>query len=664
MANSKLTKFLLLLIAALCPVAAGAAAPEWLAPLVSVELPAYDEKTDAVLLLDEQEITLLPDGGRRLVQRRAYKILRRNGEQYGIVRATYFPGDKIIRMRGWGLPKAGKPFEVGLKDSVETALVPGTSDALISDARMKVLQIPASSPGNVVGYEVEQLSYPKLAGEQWIPQDSIPVVRSRFRLRLPAGWSYKAMWVNGAESSPAVTPDGAWQWEATDLKPIEPEDNMPTFQAVARVMHVAIQAPDAKLSSFRDWNEMGRWFASLTAERSSLTPEISQAVNDRIAGKPTQFDRIKALSQSVQKDIRYVHVALGTIGYQPRSPQDVMKTRYGDCKDKANFLRVLLDQIGTESHLVLVNTTRGVLRADTPPGPIFDHAVIAIRLPPDTPPAARNGMSMIEDGKGGSLLLFDPTDDLTPFGRVGEHLRAGELLLVTAESAKLVHAPTGTPADNGVDRAVTTKLAADGSLSGDVREVWKGVWASEERQRISEANLGTERRKPVEARLALSVSNYQLPPAGTTYSDPEAIENPIEWRYSFTTRNYANVAGDLLMVRPRVLGIKAATFLDTGEKRLNPVALAATHQDNDSMQIELPQGYEVESLPPAVNVDIGFAAYRSRTRVEGNKLVYERTFEQKQLDLPLEGVESLRKLYAAISRDERAVAVLKKRGSP
>jgi hypothetical protein len=60
-----------------------------------------------------------------------------------------------------------------------------------------------------------------------------------------------------------------------------------------------------------------------------------------------------------------------------------------------------------------------------------------------------------------------------------------------------------------------------------------------------------------------------------------------------------------------------------------------------------------------VDADYGFASYHSKTEVNGNTLKYTRTFEVKELSVPLGKVEDLKKLYRIIAGDERNTAVLK-----
>jgi hypothetical protein len=82
-------------------------------------------------------------------------------------------------------------------------------------------------------------------------------------------------------------------------------------------------------------------------------------------------------------------------------------------------------------------------------------------------------------------------------------------------------------------------------------------------------------------------------------------------------------------------------------------------RDTDVFEIILPSGYEVDDLPPPVNADYSFASYHSKTEVSGSTLKYSRTFEVKELSVPLSKADDLKKLYRIIASDERNTAVLK-----
>ena len=69
----------LFMLACVSPAAAGGDAPQWMHSLVGVPLPSYDDKTDAVLLYSETNVTVLSTDKIKTRVRAAYKILRPNG---------------------------------------------------------------------------------------------------------------------------------------------------------------------------------------------------------------------------------------------------------------------------------------------------------------------------------------------------------------------------------------------------------------------------------------------------------------------------------------------------------------------------------------------------------------------------------------------------------
>jgi hypothetical protein len=67
----------------------------------------------------------------------------------------------------------------------------------------------------------------------------------------------------------------------------------------------------------------------------------------------------------------------------------------------------------------------------------------------------------------------------------------------------------------------------------------------------------------------------------------------------------------------------------------------------------------VDDVPLPVDADYGFASYHSKTEVKGNVINYQRTFDVKELSVPVSRAEELRKFYRIIATDERNTVVLK-----
>jgi hypothetical protein len=166
-----------------------------------------------------------------------------------------------------------------------------------------------------------------------------------------------------------------------------------------------------------------------------------------------------------------------------------------------------------------------------------------------------------------------------------------------------------------------------------------------------------DRIKPIESLLAGSLPSFQITKAAIL--NFTQTSQPFGFRYSFAAQNYAKNAGGLLLVRPRVLGVKAESLLETKEPRQFPIEFEGPVRDTDTFEITIPAGYVVDDLPPPVDADFGFASYHSKTESKGNVLEYTRTFEVKELSVPVSKADELKKFYRIIASDERNTAVLK-----
>jgi hypothetical protein len=636
-------------------VARASSPPPWVQAQVSVPTPAHDEKDAGVLLYSETVMTVQPNGRLQRLDRRVYRILRPDGGALGIARVDTDTQSKLNSLHGWSIPASGKAYDVGERDAIESAVVGVEYGELMSDVRTKLLRIPAAVPGNIVAYEWEVEEQPYQLTDEWLFEETVPVREAHYTLRLPPGWSYKATWLNHAAESGSASGAGATQWTLHDLKAIEVEERMPPWRGIAGRLMIALQPPNGQPQGFQTWSEMGTWYLGLTRGRTDASIQIKQKVAELTQGSTTVLDKMKRLAAFVQDDIRYVAIELGIGGLQPHSATDVFTHRYGDCKDKATLLKSMLAEIGVDSDYFVINTDRGSIGQDTPANLGFNHVILVIHLPDGVDDPSLLAVST--DTRHPRLLFFDPTDPLTPFGRLRGVLQANYGLWVTAGGSELIRTPQPSSALNSVERTAKMKLDATGMLQGSIHEVWSGDRGSDQRAYARGSTHDTDRIKPVEAVLNNSFASFDVTSA--TVSNVRVNDRPIEWTYSIEAPHFAKTAGDLLLVRPRLLGTKTSGFLETKEPRHFPIEFNGAERDSDTFEIELPDGYVVDELPNPVTADYGFITYQSKTEAVGHTLRYTRTFEVRELSVPVSKAEKLKTFYRIIEADERALAVLK-----
>jgi hypothetical protein len=632
-------------------------APAWMHAAANAPLPAHDEKTDAVLIYSETSTTVESADRVKTHVRIAYKILRPSGRDYGFALVSFNSHSKITSLHGWCIPAQGKDYEVKDKDALEVSPPKIEGSELIQDVKFKVLNIPAPDPGNVVGYEYEKEEKPFAWQDSWTFQREIPGRESHYTLQLPAGWEFKASWLHYPEVSPTQVGGNQWQWVVSDLKAIRKEDQMPPMDGVAGRMIVTYFAPGGpSQNGFSNWQQMGNWYLNLTNGRFDASQEIKAKVANLTASAPTSLAKMRALAEFMQHDVRYVAIELGIGGWQPHPAAEVFSHRYGDCKDKATLMATMLREIGIESDYVVINTERGSVTPEVPAHlTAFDHVILAIKLPDTvTDPSV---IASIHHHKQGRLLFFDPTNELIPFGQIPGYLQANYGLLVTADGGELIELPQQPSSMNSILRTAKLTLDATGTLKGEVQEKRLGKRASSERWRLRTVTKDTDRIKPIEELLAGSLSSFHITHASLI--NLQQTDLPFGFNYSFESPNYAKSAGNLLLVRPRVMGSKSLGFLETKEVRKFPVEFEEPTRDTDTFEITLPAGYVVDELPPPVDADFSFASYHAKTVVNGNVVGYTRTFELKELSVPVNKAEDLRKFYRLIAGDERNTVVLK-----
>lgn len=195
--------------------------------------------------------------------------------------------------------------------------------------------------------------------------------------------------------------------------------------------------------SRRRWTDVS---ADVAARWKRVNSSLSESYDPR-AGKPGPLS-VSDLTRRFEQEFRYVAIEIREGRYTPHEPRQVLKMKYGDCKDLSFLLSTLLSLRGITAVPVLVR-----MPADNPFDPEFpyafqfNHCIVAIVTPSDT-------------------TYYDPTSRDYPFGTLPWEDQ-GAYALWVKEGSDL----TRLPRDNRpllVSRALQGRLDAKGRLVGVV----------------------------------------------------------------------------------------------------------------------------------------------------------------------------------------------------
>ncbi len=203
---------------------------------------------------------------------------------------------------------------------------------------------------------------------------SDPVGLTRFRVLWPHGRPLNVKLLGGAAQG-TVTRQGdldLYEWRAEDPDPVRGEGDTPRWRR---------PWAEVAVSSMASWAEVSAWAQPLYQYADPLPPALAAETDRFAAAHPDPRDRITWALRYAQDNVRYLSLSLGVGSYLPRSPAEVIRSGFGDCKDKARLLVALLRRLGVTATPALVDTELGAGLADHPAAPtLFDHMVVKITL--------------------------------------------------------------------------------------------------------------------------------------------------------------------------------------------------------------------------------------------------------------------------------------------
>ncbi len=600
--------------------------PDWvIGAATNDQLPRYPGEPKAVVLLNDTLITVSPDGKATERERRVIKILRPQGREYAEIVAWYSKDNKMNSFHAWSIGPDGHQYTIKDEEVRDEAL--GEWGILYDDIRGKIVRPPGADLNGVVAYEaVRQLANYGDGEKTWRFQRSIPIHKAVFEVDLPPGWKNYTAWLHHDAIAPTEVAPNRLRWELQDVPAIDLSGvpMAPSEEALAGRMVIHYSATDLPIGDQR-WAEIGNWYDALASPRTEAPRDIDVKARE-VAGAATDFkSKIQSVAGFMQREIRYVGIEVGIGGLQPHSAADVFKYRYGDCKDKATLLISMLNAVGVRATWVMVDSHRGFVDPALPSRD-GDHMIAAIEVPAGySDPDLR---AIVTAHTGRRYLIFDPTDTYTSIGLIRPELQGSYGVLVAGKDSQIIQLPKLLPDASTVERAGSFSLDAQGTLKGKVTETRSGETASHYRY-LYNAESEKEQREYTEHRLQRDLASFTLDSASA--QNTRDMSKSVVVNFSLTANSYAKPAGDLLLVRPRVIGSDVERFND--KPRQYPIDLGETGTWRDTIDVSLPAGYVVDDMPEPVSVDVGFASYKSEVKAGDGVLHYSREYVVKDLDL-------------------------------
>jgi tetratricopeptide (TPR) repeat protein/transglutaminase-like putative cysteine protease len=552
-------------------------------------------------------------------------------QQFRILTLPYQEAVETIDIPYVRVKKADGSIVVTSGDNVQDMPAQITRDApFYSDLREKQITVRGLSVGDLLEYDYRvRLTKPLAPGQFWFDynfyRDGI-ALHEQVEISVPRERPIK---YKSPEVTPLVVEVGqrrVYTWITKNLSP-RPEqgDRVKSDQTSRGKLPLA----DLRLTSFKSWQEVGRWYSDLQQERVKPSPEIQAKSAELIKGASDDEAKLHALYNYVSLQFHYIGIAFGIGRYQPHSAADVLANQFGDCKDKHTLLAALAGAAGIKVYPALIGTSHD-LDPDVPSPSQFDHVI-----------------SVVTRGK--ELVWLDTTPEVAPYGFLLEPLRGKTALVIAGDNlATLETTPLDPPFKSVQNFNIRGKLSDEATFDAVVEVTNRGD--------VEYLLRSAFRRLPQAQWKDLVQSISYLFGFGGTVADveadsPDTTANPFRFSYKYHRTNYGDDWQDHQITAPMPT-ISLPRLKDDDQSTTNPIWLSSPKELRFHSEMQLPKEW-IPSLPANVTINHDFAEYRSSHRFLDGIMSTDVSLTTKLASVPLAEAGKY-KLFVKSIEDDRS----------
>jgi tetratricopeptide (TPR) repeat protein len=372
-------------------------------------------------------------------------------------------------------------------------------------------------------------------------------------------------------------------------------ENLPVVTLEASGPPFEELVPRVVASGFPTWESVGSWYRRFVAHDLVADEALRRRARALGEGQKDVVDKVRAVYDWVVQSTRYVALEFGVHGYEPYPTWEVAQRGWGDCKDKASLIVVLLRELGVEAEMVLLRTNpHGRRYEGIPTHAIFDHAIAYV-------PALD--------------LYLDGTAENTGMRELPWMDRGAVALRITPEGGRLVTLPDTAPEETFERSEAKLFFDARGSLelgwSGHVEGALAHDW------RVRYGAEGT-RKGRLEDDLGATFTGLRLESV-TGGSLDDRQRGPSLEAHGTSDRFAAKQdQGFAVPVAP-------SPFLESSyaglESRTSTLWFARRPGHESSWELRLPAAAHVDDVPRSVHLETPFARFDRTVQRDGGSFV-------------------------------------------
>ena len=390
-----------------------------------------------------------------------------------------------------------------------------------------------------------------------------------------------------------------------------------------------------------NWKEFGKWEnKNLISGRDILEPATVTKIKDLVKDVDNPIEKAKLIYEFVQNKTRYIGVQVGIGGWKPILANQVDKVGYGDCKGLTNYTKALLAAVGITSYYTLVYAKQKINIDKDFATFQGNHAILNI-------PAS--------ELSGGNDIWLECTSQTVPFGFLGGFTDDRDVLVITPEGGVIKRTPSYKNETNLQTTKATIRLDKKGTIQATLERISKG---------LQFANKYSYERYPKEELIKhykskdWSYNNNLEVESVKLKNDKEQVVFTED--FSISIEDYATVTDAEILFRVNFFN-KNSFIPKRYRNRKLPLLIPRGFKDEDESIIEIPKGYQVETLFEDKSIINKFGMYQiSIDKIDEHHIKYKRTLFIKEGLYPKEDYKAYRAFRRKVAKnDNLRIALIK-----
>ena len=532
----------------------------------------------------------------------------RGREKHSTVDLQFAGKNRIADVAGRTIKPDGTILELK-KDAVFERMVVKAGGFKV---KAKSFAMPGVEPGAIIEYRWREFRDEQLANYVRLPfQRDLPIQLVQYHIKplnipyFPYGMRTMGFHCNNSQF--VKERDGFYGTMMTDVPAFVEEPHMPPVDDV-RAWMLVYYSEDKKLTPDKYWKDYGKQTFTSYKESTKVNGGVRKAAESIVNGAATDeeklrkvFDYCRTKIKNVQRDAVTAEERADT--KKNKTPADTINQGAGTGFDIDMAFAALANAAGLDARIARLSD-----RGDK----FFDMSF------PDTYFIRGYDVAVNVDGK---WRFYDPGSTSVPFGMLRWQEEGQKALVSDNKEPEFVDTPLAPPEKSAAKRSGVFRLSEDGTLEGDVRMTYTGHQGIGRKNGI-ESDSEEQRKENVRDMIKGQMSTAEL--SDIVVENATDPEKPLVYRFHVKVPGYAQRTGKRLFLQLSFFEFNRPALFTSATRKYS-VYFHYPWSDEDTVDVKLPAGYELDHADAPATFDFGTGAYKVKIQVTSDKrLLYSR----------------------------------------